>query len=84
MTKEDEELNVNYSSYRTTCGKYTDPDEPSAFQIDSSTLTSSVEKKRLYKYEYDVTPMYVDQIQYFSENEFLTIYGEWSRLSLHR
>ena len=45
MTKEDEELNMNYSSYRTTCGKYTDPDEPSAFRIDSSTLTSSVEKK---------------------------------------
>ena len=56
-----------------------DPDEPLALQIDTSTLSKSV-KKSLYKYDWDVTPMCENQIQYFEENE---IFNRLCRLSHH-
>ena len=37
-SKKDEELNIKYLSYLTNSGKYTDPDEPLALQVDFSTL----------------------------------------------
>ena len=38
-SKKDEELNIKYLSYLTNFGKYTDPDEPLALQVDLSTLS---------------------------------------------
>ena len=49
MSKADEELNINYLSYPTISGKYADPDEPLALQIDFSTLSKSVKKILLKK-----------------------------------
>ena len=68
-SKKDEELNINYSSYLTNSGKYTDPDEPLALQVDISTLSKRV-RKTLYKYDCDATPISENQLQYFEENEF--------------
>ena len=48
MSKEDEELNINYLSYPTISSNYTNPDEPLALQFDFSTLSQSV-KKTLWK-----------------------------------
>ena len=42
MTKEDEELNTNISSFFTDSEKYADPKEPSTVHIKISKLTSSV------------------------------------------
>ena len=67
--KEDEELNIKYLSYITNSGKYTDPDEPLALQVDFSTLSKPV-KKFLYIYDCDVTPMCENQLEYFEEIEF--------------
>ena len=47
-----------------------DPDKLLAVQIDISSLTNSVKKNFLYKHNYDVTPVYENQIQYFSKIEF--------------
>ena len=55
MSKVHEELNKKYLSNLTNLGKYTDPDEPLALQIDISTLSKPV--KNLCKYDCDVTPM---------------------------
>ena len=44
MSKEDEELDVKYLSYLTNSGKYTDPDESLALQIDISTLSNQLKK----------------------------------------
>ena len=44
-SKEDEELNIKYLSYLENSGKYTDPDEPLALQVDISTLSKPVKKK---------------------------------------
>ena len=66
MSKEDEELNMKYLSYLTNSGKYTDPDEPLALQIDISTVSKPV-KNFLYKYDCDTTPMCENQLQYFKE-----------------
>ena len=68
-SKKDEELNIKYLSYLTNSGKYTDPDEPLALQVDISTLSKPV-KKILYKYDCDVTPMCENQLEYFEEIEF--------------
>ena len=68
-SKKDEELNIKYLSYLTNSGKYTDPDEPLALQVDISTLSKPV-KKFLYKYDCDVTPMCENQLEYFEEIEF--------------
>ena len=43
-SKKDEELNIKYLSYLTNSGKYTDPDEPLALQVDISTLSKPVKK----------------------------------------
>ena len=40
--KEEEELIIKYLSYLTNSGKYTDPDEPLALQVDISTLSKPV------------------------------------------
>ena len=56
-------------SYLANSGKYTDPDEPLALQVDISTLSKPV-KKKLYKYDCDVTPMCENQLEYFEEIEF--------------
>ena len=56
-------------SYLTNSGKYTDPDEPLALQVDVSTLSKPV-KKILYKYDCDVTPMCENRLEYFEEIEF--------------
>ena len=69
ISKKDEELNIKYLSYLTNSGKYTDPDEPLALQVDISTLSKPV-KKFLYKYDCDVTPMCENQLEYFEEIEF--------------
>ena len=37
-SKKDEELNIKYLSNLTNSGKYTDPDEPLALQVDISTF----------------------------------------------
>ena len=68
-SKKDEELNIKYLSYLTNSGKYTDPDEPLALQVDISTLSKPV-KNFLYKYDCDVTPMCENQLEYFEEIEF--------------
>ena len=54
--------------YLTNSGKYTDPDEPLALQVDISTLSKPV-KKILYKFDCDVTPMCEKQLEYFEEIE---------------
>ena len=41
-SKKDEELNIKYLSNLTNSGKYTDPDEPLALQVDISTLSKPV------------------------------------------
>ena len=69
ISKKDEELNIKYLSYLTNSGKYTDPDEPLALQVDISTLSKPV-KNFLYKYDCDVTPMCENQLEYFEEIEF--------------
>ena len=43
-SKKDEDLNIKYLSYLTNSGKYTDPDEPLALQVDISTLSKPVKK----------------------------------------
>ena len=68
-SKKDEELNIKYLSYLTNSGKYTDPDEPLALQVDILTLSKPV-KNFLYKYDCDVTPMCENQLEYFEEIEF--------------
>ena len=68
-SKKDEELNMKYLSYLTNSGKFTDPDEPLALQVDTSTLSKPV-KNFLYKYDCDVTPMCENQLEYFEEIEF--------------
>ena len=68
-SKKDEELNIKYLSYLTNSGKYTDPDEPLALQVDISTLSKPV-KNFLYKYDCDVTPMCENELEYFEEIEF--------------
>ena len=73
-SKKDEELNIKYLSYLTNSGKYTDPDEPLALQVDISTLSKPV-KKFLYKYDCDVTPMCENQLEYFEEIEFFDRLG---------
>ena len=67
--KKDEELNIKYLSYLTNSGKYTDPDEPLALQVDISTLSKPV-KIFLYKYDCNVTPICENQLEYFEEIEF--------------
>ena len=56
-------------SYLTNSGKYTDPDEPLALQLDISIFSKPV-KKILYKYDCDVNTMSENQIEYFEEIEF--------------
>ena len=68
-SKKDEELNIKYLSNLANSGKYTDPDEHLALQVDISTLSKPV-KKTLYKYDCDVTPMCENQLEYFEEIEF--------------
>ena len=68
-SKKDEELNIKYLINLTNSGKYTDPDEPLALQVDISTLSKPV-KIFLYKYDCDVTPMCENQLEYFEEIEF--------------
>ena len=55
-------------SYLTNSGKYKDPDEPLALQVDISILSRPV-KTFLYKYDCDVTPMCENQLEYFEEIE---------------
>ena len=81
-SKKDEELNVEYLSYLTNSGNYTDPDKPLALQVDISTLSKPV-KKNLYKYDCDVTPMCENNLEYFEKLNFLIVYGEWNRLNHH-
>ena len=69
QSKKYEELNIKYLSYLTKSGKYTDPDEPLALQVEVSTLSKPV-KKFLYKYDCDVTPMCENHLEYFEEIEF--------------
>ena len=52
----------NLSYLTTSSGKYTDPEEPLALQIDISTLSKLV-LKNLYKYDCEVTPMCENQLQ---------------------
>ena len=44
-SKKDEELNIKYLSYLTNSGKYTDPDEPLALQVDNSTPSKPVKMR---------------------------------------
>ena len=44
MSKEDEELKMKYLSYLANSGKYTDPGQPLALQIDISTLSKPAKK----------------------------------------
>ena len=83
ISKKDEELNIKYLSYLTNSGKYTDPDEPLALQVDISTLSKPV-KKFLYKYDWDVTPMCENQKNTLKKLNFLIVYGEWNRLNRHQ
>ena len=68
-SKKDEEPILKYLSYLTNFGKYKDPDEPLALQVDISTFSRPV-KTFLYKYDCDVTPMCENQLEYFEEIEF--------------
>ena len=68
-SKKDEKLYLKYLCYLTIFGKYTDPDQPLALQVDISTLSKPV-KTILFKYDCDVTPMCENQLEYFEEIEF--------------
>ena len=45
MSKEYEKLNMRYLEYLTNFGKYTDPEELLALQLDISISSKSVKKK---------------------------------------
>ena len=67
-SKEDEKLNIKYLSYLTNSGKYTDPDEPLALQVDTSTLSTVSYEKIYVLFCLYVVFLITKQLKFFKKN----------------
>ena len=80
MSKEYEKLNMRYLEYLTNFGKYTDPEELLALQLDILISSKSV-KKICINTIVMLLRCVKTSFNTLKKMSFLTFFGEWSRLS---